>query len=166
MNLVLCGMMGAGKTTVGAKIAQMAGWNCVDTDVLIAEKYGEISGIFKTHGEAYFRGLETEIVKELAGQDHLVVATGGGLVLKAENVALLKQSGKIIFLRAEMDTLLQRLKADTTRPLLQTEEPLPTRLNRLLCERTPVYERAADYIVDVDGKGPEEIAKEIMSLIQ
>ena len=97
MNLVLCGMMGAGKTTVGAKIAQMAGWNCVDTDVLIAEKYGEISGIFKTHGEAYFRGLETEIVKELAGQDHLVVATGGGLVLKAEKRCIVKAKRKNYF---------------------------------------------------------------------
>lgn len=166
MNLILCGMMGAGKTTVGVKIAQSIGWRCLDTDALITEKYGEISDIFKTHGEAYFRGLETETVAELAGQDRLVIATGGGLVLKEENVTLLKQSGKIVYLRAEMETILQRLKMDTTRPLLQTEEPLSTRLNRLLSERTPVYERVADCIVDVDGKDPEEITREILSFIQ
>lgn len=166
MNLILCGMMGAGKTTVGVKIAQLIGWRCLDTDVLITEKHGKISDIFKVHGEAYFRGLETETVAALAGQDRLVIATGGGLVLKEENVALLKQSGKIVYLRAEMDTLLQRLQADTTRPLLQTEEPLSARLNRLLSERAPVYEWVADYIVDVDGKDPEEIAREILPFIQ
>lgn len=165
MNLILCGMMGAGKTTVGVEVARLTGWRCLDTDVLIEEKYGKISDIFKTHGEAYFRGLETETVAKLSVQDGLVISVGGGLVLKEENVDLLKQNGKIVFLRARMETLLERLQNDKTRPLLQSEETLSDRIKRLVDERTPIYERAADYIVDVDGKKPEEIGAEILSLI-
>ena len=167
MNLILCGMMGAGKTTVGAEISRLTGRRLCDTDTLITERYGKISDIFRDKGEAYFRNLETETVKELARQDGLIISTGGGLVMKEENVTLLKNSGKIVFLRAKVETLLQRLQADTTRPLLQTGgETLQERLTRLLTERAPTYARVADYTVDVDGKTTKEIAKEIMLLIQ
>lgn len=166
MNLILCGMMGAGKTSVGKVLAKMTGRIWYDTDDLITEKYGKISDIFSTHGEAYFRGLETETVKTLTAQDNLVISVGGGLVLRQENVELLRQNGKIVFLEATVGTLIQRLQADTTRPLLQTEESLEKRLTKLLSERTPAYERAADYTVDVDKKTPEEIGTEILSLIQ
>ena len=84
MNLILCGMMGAGKTTVGVEVARLTGWRCLDTDALIEERYGKISEIFKARGEAYFRGLEAETVKELSKQDGLVISVGGGLVLKEE----------------------------------------------------------------------------------
>ena len=166
MNLILCGMMGSGKSTVGAKIARLIGWELCDTDQIITEKHGEISSIFQEHGEAHFRALEREIVAELALQDGLIISTGGGLVLKKENNELLQKNGKIVFLRASLDTLSQRLKVDSQRPMLQTStETLRERLDKLLKERTPVYEHAADYIVDVDGKTPEEIAREILSLI-
>jgi shikimate kinase len=165
MNLVLCGMMGAGKTTVGEKLAQKLGWSCCDTDHRIEEKYGKITKIFAQYGEEYFRGLETQLVKEFVQEDGLVVSVGGGLVLRAENVALLKQSGKIIFLRAKQATLVERLVSDDSRPLLQSEETLPDRIHRLLVERMPTYEKVADFIVDVDGKTPEEIAEEIIQNI-
>ena len=166
MNLILCGMMGAGKTSVGKAIATLSGRHWVDTDDFITEKYGVISEIFKTRGEAYFRTLETETVKTLTSQDNLVISVGGGLVLKQENVALLRKNGKMIFLRASLETLVQRLHSDKTRPLLQTEKSLEERLQKLLSERTPVYEGVADYTVTVDGKTPEEIGLEIVSLIQ
>ena len=165
MNLILCGMMGAGKTTIGIKIAEITGRRWYDTDGLIVDKHGKISDIFEYYGEAHFRKLETEIVKELVKQDGLVISTGGGLVLKTENNALLQENGKIVFLRATLDTLSKRLKVDGERPLLQTStENIRQRLERLLRERTPVYEHVADYIVDVDGKTPETIAKEIVAL--
>ena len=167
MNLVLCGMMGAGKSTIGVKIAELTGRRWYDTDGVISDRYGKISDIFEYYGEPHFRKLETEIVKELAEQDDLVISTGGGLVLKSENNVALQQNGKIVFLRASLKTLNQRLVVDGTRPLLQAStESISDRLQRLLKERTPIYEHVADYIVDVDGKTPLEIAKEIVALTQ
>jgi shikimate kinase len=167
MNLVLCGMMGAGKTTIGVKIAQLTGKRWYDTDGVIVDRYGKISDIFEYYGEAHFRRLETEIVKELAKMDNLVISTGGGLVLKSENNALLQENGKIVFLRASHETLSKRLNVDGTRPLLQTStESIRDRLARLMKERAPIYEHVADYIVDVDGKTPEAIAKEIVEMVK
>ena len=93
MNIVLCGMMGAGKTAVGSRLGEMLGCRWVDTDALIVEKHGEIATIFERFGEEYFRGLETETVKTLVQEDGLVVSVGGGLVLKEENLSLLKENG-------------------------------------------------------------------------
>ena len=167
MNIVLCGMMGAGKTTIGIKIAEITGKRWYDTDGVIVDKYGKISDIFEYYGEPHFRKLETEVVKELSQKDELVISTGGGLVLKKENNALLQQNGKIIFLRASLETLAKRLHVDGTRPLLQTStESIRDRLSRLMQERMPIYEHVADYIVDVDGKTPEAIAEEIVALAQ
>lgn len=165
MNLILCGMMGAGKTTVGIKVAELTGRRWYDTDGLIVDKYGKIADIFEYYGEAHFRKLETEIVKDLAKMDDLIISTGGGLVLKKENNVVLQENGKIIFLRASLDTLSKRLKVDGERPLLQTStESIRDRLEKLMKERAPVYEHVADYIVDVDGKTPEEIAQEIIAV--
>ncbi len=167
MNLVLCGMMGAGKSTIGVKIAELTGRRWYDTDGVISDRHGKISDIFEYYGEPHFRKLETEVVKELAVQDNLVISTGGGLVLKSENNAELQKNGKIIFLRASLKTLNQRLVVDGTRPLLQAStESISDRLARLLKERSPIYEHVADYIVDVDDKTPLEIAKEIVALTQ
>ena len=167
MNVILCGMMGAGKTTIGIKIAELTGRRWYDTDGVIVDKHGKISDIFEYYGEAHFRKLETEVVKELAEMDGLVISTGGGLVLKSENNALLKKHGKIVFLRANLETLAKRLNVDGTRPLLQTStESIRDRLDRLMKERRPIYEHVADYIVDVDGKTPETIAKEIVEIVK
>ena len=167
MNIVLCGMMGAGKTTVGVKIAEKTDLRWYDTDEMIADRYGKISDIFEYYGEEYFRKIETGIVRELSMQDNLVISSGGGLVLKAENTDLLKKNGKIIFLRAKKETLKKRLKVDGTRPLLQAKtESILDRLDKLLKERTPVYEEVADYTVDVDGKTPSEIADEIIAILE
>ena len=167
MNLILCGMMGAGKTTIGIKIAEKTGRRWYDTDEIIVDKYGKISDIFEFYGEAHFRKLETEIVKELADKDGLIISTGGGLVLKNENNAMLKKNGKIVFLRASLDTLAKRLKVDGERPLLQTStESIRDRLARLMEERSSIYEEVADYIVDVDDKKPQDVADEILRLIE
>ena len=167
MNLVLCGMMGAGKSTIGVKVAELTGRRWYDTDGVISDRHGKISDIFEYYGEQHFRKLETEVVKELARQDNLVISTGGGLVLKNENNAELQKNGKIIFLRATLKTLNKRLVVDGTRPLLQAStESISDRLSKLLKERAPIYEHVADYIVDVDDKTPLEIAKEIVALTQ
>lgn len=164
MNIVLCGMMGVGKSSVGVRIAELTGRMWYDTDVVITDRHGRISDIFEYYGEPHFRALETEIVRELSGKDKLVISTGGGLVLKPENSELLKQNGRIFFMRATFETLLKRVRADETRPLLKNTGKTAEALGRLLAERTPIYEHVADYIVDTDGKSVDEVAREIVRL--
>ena len=164
MNIVLCGMMGVGKSSVGVRIAEMTGRMWYDTDVVITDRHGRISDIFEYYGEAHFRSLETEIVRELSGRDGLVISTGGGLVLKPENSELLKQNGKIFFMRASFETLLKRVRADETRPLLKNTGKTAEALGNLLAQRTPVYEHVADYIVDTVGKSVDVVAEVIVRL--
>ena len=155
-------MMGCGKTTVGSALAARLGWNFVDTDRIIEEKHGKIADIFAQKGEGHFRVLETEAAASLAekGGD-LVVSVGGGMVLNGENVRLLKQGGKIVYLQASKETLLGRLLGDTSRPLLAGQD-LSVRLDELLAVRSSVYEKASDLTVCVDEKTPARIADEII----
>ncbi len=166
MNIVLCGMMGVGKSSVGIRIAEKTGRRWYDTDTVITDRYGRISDIFEYYGEAHFRALETDVATELAAMDGLVISTGGGLVLKYENNRLLKQNGMIFFMRASFGTLLSRVRADETRPLLKDNGKIAEKLGELLAERTPVYEAVADKIVDTDDKSVDEIADEIIRLTE
>ncbi len=166
MNLILCGMMGSGKTTVSFALAKLLGWERADTDELIVARYGKISDIFEKQGEVYFREVETQITVELAQKDRLVISTGGGLVLKEQNVELLKRNGVIVYLRASIPTLIKRLSEDKDRPLLKAEESLEKRLTSLLSTRAPIYEKAATFTVEVDEKTPEEIANEIIGYVR
>ncbi len=158
-------MMGCGKSTVGKSLAKRMGFSYVDTDELIVDKYGKISNIFAEHGEAYFRSLETQMVMVLSRQEGLVISTGGGLVLKSENVEALHKGGKLVFLRARVNTLVARLQSDTERPLLRGATSLQERLENILRERAPIYESVADVVVDVDEKTPEEISEKIVEWI-
>ena len=165
MNIILCGMMGVGKSTVGVKVAERTGYCWYDTDTIIAKRHGRISDIFEFYGEAHFRQLEAEVTKELAQKDELVISTGGGLVMNWDNVELLKKNGKIFFLKASIETLLSRVQGDDTRPLLKNTNTREC-LEELLNERTPVYEHVADCMVDTDGKTPDEVAAEIASAME
>lgn len=166
MNLILCGMPGVGKTTVGRKIAELSARRWYDTDDVIVERFGKISEIFACRGEAYFRKIETETTRELSAMDGLVISVGGGLVLKAENVDLLRANGKIVYLRASLSTLASRLKADGERPLLSGAEALSDKLKTMMQSRTPVYESVADFALDIDGKTPEYVAREILEKVE
>lgn len=167
MNVILCGMMGAGKTSIGVKIAELTGRRWYDTDQMIMDKYGKISDLFEYYGEEHFRRLETDIVKSLAKMDDLVISSGGGLVLIPVNCERLKENGKIVFLRAKPETLVKRLQIYEDKTLLQANSGMVAqRLKELMASRTPVYEHVADYIVDVDEKSTEETAKEIVRLLQ
>lgn len=162
MNIILCGMMGVGKSSVGIRVAELTGRRWYDTDIVISDRHGRISDIFEYYGESHFRSLETEVVRELADRDGLVISTGGGLVLKPENAELLRANGKIFFLRASFETLLVRVRADESRPLLKDTGKTAERLGELLCARTPAYEHFADCIVDTDGRSVDEIAREVI----
>lgn len=162
MKIALCGMMGCGKSTIGKVLAQKLAWAFVDTDEWIVRRHGEISAIFEKRGEKYFRDLETDVARELADDGtSAVVSVGGGFVLRAENVELLKKDGRIVLLKANKETLLERLAGDTSRPLLQGED-LSKKLDRLIAARVSAYESACDVSVSVDGKTPDSIADEVL----
>ena len=165
MNVVLCGMMGVGKSTVGMKVAELMKRLWLDTDTAISDRYGSINDIFEYYGEAHFRNLESELTHELSEKDGLVISTGGGLALKRENAELLKKKGKIFFLKASLDTLLTRVQGDDTRPLLKNVNA-KEKLQQLILERTPRYEHVADYKIETDGKSAEEVAREIVALME
>lgn len=164
-NIVLCGMMGCGKTTISVMLSQKYNLNRVDTDEVIVERYGQINKIFEEHGEQYFRDIETQVTKEVSqNYSGSVISLGGGCVLRSVNVEYLKQSGKIFFLRAKAQTLIDRVKGDTSRPLLKGD--VSKKINDILSVRTPIYNSVADYIIDTDNLTPEQIADKIMELIK
>ncbi len=163
MNIVLCGMMGAGKTTIGIRLSELTGMRWYDTDDLIVDKYGRIADIFEYYGEGRFRQIETEIVHRVAGEDNCVISTGGGCVLRPENSAAFKEGGgKIVFLKVDLEVLFARTgHTGDERPLLKNTTF--EKMRALLEQRTPIYESCADYTVDTNGKGIDEVAQEIVS---
>lgn len=162
MNLVLCGMMGCGKTTVGGILATLLNRRFVDTDEEIVKAHGAISELFERFGEPYFRALETETVRSL-DCDGLVIATGGGVVLKEENRRLLQEHGKIFYLHTSCENLIRRVEGDHSRPLLRGGD-VERKVRELTKQRDSVYRAAADYIIETDGKTAEEVAKAIVAV--
>ncbi|MFA5113980.1 MAG: shikimate kinase [Candidatus Margulisiibacteriota bacterium] len=161
MNIVLIGFMGAGKTAVGRQLAQDLGYNYLDTDELIEQtEKRSVAEIFAKEGEAHFRDLETEVLQTLQDYDGFVLATGGGMVLRPDNVALLQALGPVVLLWADPATIHQRIKSETHRPLLKVADPL-AEIERRLGEREPYYRQAAETTVNTPGKEPAEIAEEI-----
>lgn len=161
-NVILIGFMGCGKTTVGLRLSYRLRRTVTDTDKEIEkEEKRTISDIFATDGEAYFRKAETECLRKMIGStENQIISVGGGLPMREENRRLLKKLGQVFYLRATAQTIYERLKDDTTRPLLQGEDPF-TKIRTLLQERDPYYREAADVVIAVDGKGFDEILDEI-----
>lgn len=152
-NIILTGYMGCGKTTVGKHVAKRLGYTFVDTDEMIVEQqHRSINEIFADDGETAFRVMETELLKQMidAKRDHMVVATGGGMPIREENRRLLAVLGRVVYLKADPETIYGRVKEDTARPLLQCENPMK-RIEEMLAIREPLYEAGAAVIVDVDG---------------
>lgn len=160
MNIILAGMPASGKTTVSRVLSEKLRLKLVDTDEEIVKKFGAINDIFASFGEEVFRNMETEVVKTVSAQSGLVISSGGGCLLREENVKLFKSGGKIIYLRTQLSTLLSRVEGDTTRPLLSGDKR--EKMKELLLKRSPIYEAAADITVDTDGLTPEQIADNII----
>lgn len=150
MNIVLCGFMGCGKTTVGRRAAKKTGLTFVDMDEYIVNEAGmSVSEIFERYGEAEFRRMETQAAKKLSEQDRLLIATGGGAVLNPDNVTAFKKNGVIIMLQVSPETILHRLRNNTTRPLLQREDKEKA-VRELMRQRNPIYKRAASIIINAN----------------
>ena len=164
LNLYLVGMMGSGKSTTGRHLAQLLGYRFLDADSSIEQVAGRgIPQIFASDGEAGFRDLEAAVLNQIASWHSLVVATGGGVVLRPENWGQLQQ-GVVIWLDAPEELLLERLNADPTqRPLMQSEDPAK-RLAELMGQRRPLYAQADLHIVQ-DGRAAEQVALQILEAL-
>lgn len=161
-NIILVGYMGCGKSTIGIKLSYRLQQPFLDTDKMIENKQDKtISDIFAQLGEESFRQMETDTIRGLLDEKRwYVIATGGGLCMREENRKILKKLGKVVYLRVQPKTVYERLKNDTTRPLLQGENPYQ-KIQDMIALRGPVYEEVADLIVDVDGLSFEQIMRKI-----
>ena len=159
-NIVLCGFMGSGKSTIGKALAEALNLEFIDTDTLIEEIEGmTISQIFEKFGEKHFRMLETKLIQKLCKEEGRVIALGGGLAANTDNHKFLKESGKIVFLNCEIEETLRRISGDKTRPLTTLgKEDIIKRYN----ERLPIYKSIADITVDSTG----ESRKTLESLLE
>ena len=165
-NLFLVGMMGAGKTTIGKSLAARLGRRFVDTDKLLVERTGvPVATIFEVEGEGGFRRREAALLAELAQESACVVATGGGAILDPANRRVMREHGTVVYLRARVDSLWERTRHDTHRPLLATPDPRGT-LARLLAERDPLYQEAAHLVVDTGQQSTGTILNRVAAALQ
>ncbi len=164
-NIYLIGLPGAGKTTVGRSLARFLDLDFVDTDQMIEERTGvSISHIFEIEGEAGFRKRETRLFEEVSNRTGIVISTGGGIILNESNRKLMRQHGKVIYLKASIDILCTRLKHFQNRPLLQTPDPRAT-IAELMEERESLYDAQADLVIYVTSETANRTARMIAKLV-
>lgn len=159
-NVMLIGFMGTGKSTVAKMLGSRWGFEVVEMDALIEEREGRsINEIFAEHGEAYFRDVETSLLKEAAEKEQVVVSCGGGIVLREENIRVMKEHGTVVLLSAEPGTVYGRVCGNTDRPLLKNHMSVE-KIAEMMESRREAYQKAADLTIVTDGKSTEEICDE------
>ena len=164
-NIVLVGMMGAGKTTVGELLATKLNRELKDIDCVIEqEQKKSIIEIFTDDGEEAFRKLESETIEKFSNMSDLIISTGGGALEKANNLSNLQKNGIIIYLKADIEELFKRVKNETQRPLLKEQDPLEV-IKKLIKKREKFY-LMADITIITDNKSPEKITEEIIKAIK
>ena len=165
-SIVLIGMMGAGKTSVGRCLQRRTGLARIDTDEMIAAEFGiPIVQIFARHGEEKFREAEAKVLQKLARDRPAIITTGGGIILRPDNVDLLKKLGAVIWLTADEKTLFERASRRNERPLLQKEKP-QTVFSELFAKREALYASAADLQIDTEGKSHDDVADAILAKLE
>ena len=165
-NIFLVGPMGAGKTTIGRQLATLLQKRFLDADHEIEKRTGvTIPVIFEIEGEPGFRRRESTVIGELTQERDIVLATGGGVVLLEENRQALKQRGTVVYLQADIETLVERTRRDRNRPLLQTEDPRG-KIEELLREREPIYRLIADVVIDTGQRAPSSVARDIVARLK
>jgi len=165
-RIFLIGPMGAGKTTIGRQLAKTLSMDFVDSDHEIETRTGaNIPLIFDLEGEEGFRQRETAIIDELSQRDRLVLATGGGVVLRPENREYLRERGKVIYLQADIDQLLNRTRHDRNRPLLQTENPRK-KFEELMAIREPLYRETAHIVINTGQQSINHTVNKIIAVLE
>ena len=162
-SIVLIGMMGAGKSSVGICLCRRTGLRLLDTDEIVASKFSmSIPEIFARHGENKFRDAETEALRRIRSEEQTIIVTGGGIVLRKQNVEIVKRQGVIVWLDGKEETLFARATRKRNRPLLEKENPGKA-FARILAARRPLYANAADIRVDTSVLTYEEVAVAILA---
>lgn len=162
-NIFLIGLMGTGKTTIGRQLSRKLKMDFYDSDRVIEERTGaDIPLIFEKEGEAGFRRREAAVIDELTQKKNIILATGGGAILDAENRRHLVSRGRVFYLRSNLKTLINRTSKDKNRPLLHADEPADTILRRLLEQRSPLYEETADHIIDTANNSIHSVIQAII----
>lgn len=165
-HIFLIGFMGAGKSTVAQALAGLLQRPVVEMDESLVQIHQKsIPEIFAAYGEPYFRQQETQLIASLQNETPKLISCGGGVVMRQENLTLMKQMGTTVLLSASPATILERVKEDTNRPLLHNRKSIEG-ISELLEARLPHYQKAADLVVSVDNRTPQEIAAEIASLLE
>ena len=161
-NIFLIGFMGAGKSTISDYMKNALAMDVVEMDQCIVERQGmSISDIFETYGEEYFRELETNLLIEMQSQSNVVVSCGGGVPMRERNVVEMKKNGRVVLLTAKPETILERVKDNHDRPLLENNKTVPF-IADLMEKRRAKYEAAADIVIQTDGKSELEICEELI----
>ena len=161
-NIFLIGFMGAGKSTISDYLKNVLVMDVVEMDQCIVERQGmSISDIFETYGEEYFRELETNLLIEMQSQSNVVVSCGGGVPMRERNVGEMKKNGRVVLLTAKPETILERVKDNHDRPLLENNKTVPF-IADLMEKRRTKYEAAADIVIQTDGKSELEICEELI----
>jgi shikimate kinase len=165
MNLILIGYRGTGKSTVGKVLAKRLDRELISTDKEIVKRAGRsIPMIVQEKGWEYFRDLESDVCRDLAGRDNLVIDTGGGAILRQGNVEALKRNGTLFWLTASVDTIAGRIGGDTQRPSLTGAKSFVEEIEEVLRERTPKYQAAADHVLSTEGQSIQQLATIILGL--
>lgn len=165
-NLFFIGFMGTGKTTISHELSELTGMKEVDMDsCIVQQEKVSISQIFEQYGEEYFRKIETKMLIELLSENNQIISCGGGIVLKEENIEIMKQNGTIVLLTAKPDTILERVKNDESRPILKGNMNLDY-IQNLLEKRKDYYLNAADIIIETDKKSSSEICSELLANLE
>ena len=161
-NIFLIGFMGAGKSTISDYLKNALAMDVVEMDQCIVERQGmSISDIFETYGEEYFRELETNLLIEMQSQSNVVVSCGGGVPMRERNVVEMKKNGRVVLLTAKPETILERVKDNHDRPLLENNKTVPF-IADLMEKRREKYEAASDIVIETDGKDKLEICEELV----
>ena len=164
-SIFLVGMMASGKTTIGRKLAAALGFDFQDTDHLVEKRAGaDISWIFDMEGEDGFRNREQAVIEEATAQTGVVLATGGGAVLREDNRRVLRERGVVVYLEAAADVIVERASRDRRRPLLEVAD-LPSRVEALLAERAPLYQSVAHVTVATDRRPSRVIAQQVVETL-
>jgi shikimate kinase len=162
MNIVLIGMRGSGKSTVGKLLAKKLNKQFIDTDRLLAEREGkQLPEIITLFGWDYFRNKESDIAEEVAKQTNAVISTGGGIILRQKNIDALGNKGMFVFLKASISEILKRIGRNKNRPSLTGKKSFTEELEDVWNERKKIYKQTADIIIETDNKTIEQIAEEI-----
>ena len=166
MNIVLIGYRGTGKSAVGRRLAARLGRTLLSTDAEIVRRaHRTIPEIVAQDGWEYFRDLESTICRELAARDQLVIDTGGGAILRMQNVEALKENGALFWLTASVETIVKRIGGDTQRPSLTGAKSFVDEIQDLLRERTPKYQAAADHVITTDDRSLDQLVETVLTLV-